>query len=153
MWSDLQTWHHQSKSKGKQDDTCCTVAMITVLLLVPSKFKLKFPVFFLTKKHLLPKKLLRSLLSIWELQLLQAGSHVPLLRVANQDIDFRKRGTGAKQVVMVTKPQVLLFATLKILQNKQRLFFMPYGNCERPVEMIEYSCWLLCQLAERGVNL
>ena len=54
MWRDLQTWHHQSKSKEEQNDACCTFAMTTVLLLVLSKYKLKFPVFFL-KNHLLQK--------------------------------------------------------------------------------------------------
>ena len=47
--SDLQTWHHQSKSKGEQNDTRHAVAMATVLLLVLFKYKLKFPVFFATK--------------------------------------------------------------------------------------------------------
>ena len=35
------------------NDTCCAVAMTTVLLLVLSKYKLKFLVFFLSKNHLL----------------------------------------------------------------------------------------------------
>ena len=35
------------------NETCCAVAMTTVLLLVLSKYKLKFLVFFLSKNHLL----------------------------------------------------------------------------------------------------
>ena len=45
----LQTWHHQSKSKGEQNHTCHAVAMTTVLLLVFLKYKLKIPYCFTTK--------------------------------------------------------------------------------------------------------
>ena len=68
------------------NDTCCAVAMTTVLLLVLSKYKLKFPGFFLNKNHLLYSQ--NSTEEPWELGLLQAGPSDPLLRVANWDICF-----------------------------------------------------------------
>ena len=85
-WFNDFSWHHQSKSKEEQNDACCTFAMTTVLLLVLSKYKLKFPVFF--SRIIYSKNLLRSLLTEWKLRLLPAGLSVPPLRVWNWDICF-----------------------------------------------------------------
>ena len=103
--SDLQTWHHQSKSKGEQNDTCHAVAMTTVLLLVLFKYKLKFP-FFFTQKSSTPKNLLRNLFDNVGSMSVSIGTFSLTFWGCNLRYLFlRRKGTGAKYVAMTTKLQ------------------------------------------------
>ena len=81
----LQTWHHQSKTKGEQNDTCHAVPITTVLLLVLCKYYLKFPC-SLQQKSATPKNLSRNLFDNVEGTSVPIGTSLSRLEVASWDI-------------------------------------------------------------------